>query len=172
VSHEVGHNFGMQHDDKCTDWCALNPASCDGGVYNLGESGGKYVMWSRSVDGSEPNNKKFSQCSTDTAGQFINTKGSTCFNALGQEICGNGVVQGTELCDCGETDPVACALKDPCCTVNCTLSTDYDGLGTPALCRYAFTGPADECSLLVSVVISSCARVRACLGAYTLVFCA
>lgn len=134
VSHEVGHNFGMQHDDKCTDWCSDNPSACDNGVYTEGDAGGKYVMWSRSVDGSESNNKRFSRCSTETAGDFINTKGVLCFNNLGQDICGNGVVQGTEQCDCGETDPVACALKDPCCTVNCTLSDDYDGLGTPALC--------------------------------------
>ena len=36
--------------------------------------------------------------------------------------CGNGVIEGEERCDCGETeDQEACFREDPCCLVNCTL---------------------------------------------------
>ena len=38
-----------------------------------------------------------------------------------RQICGNGVVEGSEQCDCGHDDAATCDYQDPCCTINCTL---------------------------------------------------
>ena len=50
--------------------------------------------------------------------------------APSSQVCGNGVVEGDEQCDCGSDDPVECFEKDPCCKPgNCTLKEG-------ALCRW------------------------------------
>ena len=45
-------------------------------------------------------------------------------------VCGNGIIEGEEECDCGETEnQVLCFAEDPCCLINCTLKEG-------AICRY------------------------------------
>ena len=46
LAHEIGHNFGSQHDPLSGE-CAP------------GGAGGNYVMYPRATSGAEPNNKKF-----------------------------------------------------------------------------------------------------------------
>ena len=46
------------------------------------------------------------------------------------DVCGNGIVEGNEECDCGSSDAEECFQTDPCCTPgNCTLRAG-------ANCRY------------------------------------
>ena len=46
------------------------------------------------------------------------------------DVCGNGIVEGNEECDCGSSDAEECFQADPCCTPgNCTLRAG-------ANCRY------------------------------------
>lgn len=59
MTHEVGHNFGMNHDDSCASYCASNPTECSGNSVT-GGGNGNYIMWPQSVDGTQPNNDKFS----------------------------------------------------------------------------------------------------------------
>ncbi|XP_016055733.1 PREDICTED: disintegrin and metalloproteinase domain-containing protein 25-like [Miniopterus natalensis] len=101
VSHEIGHNLGMQHDDKtCTcghNRCIMYPAK-----------------------GSAT---RFSNCSYAA---FMNTIArrncmyisSNTGNIFKFTQCGNSVVEEGEECDCGT---LSSCMKDPCCASNCTL---------------------------------------------------
>ncbi|CAM9793867.1 unnamed protein product [Rangifer tarandus platyrhynchus] len=103
VTHEMGHNLGMAHDDpkicKCgTAKCILFP----------------YVATTT----------KFSNCSF---GSYWNLgKRRQClFTSPGPQAliretrCGNSVLEEGEECDCGS---LKMCKSDPCCQLNCTLT--------------------------------------------------
>ncbi|CAG8512136.1 7004_t:CDS:10 [Ambispora gerdemannii] len=112
VAHEVGHGFGAIHDCMsfdcpCTDCqcCPLSSSTCDANA--------QYIMnpTSNSVSNS------FSPCSiNDICSAYPNL--GTCLGdpgnkkILSEAMCGNGIKEDGEECDCGtETE---CA-NDPCC---------------------------------------------------------
>ncbi|XP_033757369.1 disintegrin and metalloproteinase domain-containing protein 10-like [Pecten maximus] len=103
-AHEVGHNFGSQHDPE-------NQGTCSPGSGN----GGNFIMFPMATSGHEANNQMFSSCSVGymspilTAKARDTTKG--CFKASGVPICGNNVVETGEECDCGWSD----ACTELCC---------------------------------------------------------
>ncbi|KAG6456568.1 hypothetical protein O3G_MSEX009796 [Manduca sexta] len=145
LAHEIGHNFGSPHDPEvCTPF---------------GEDG-NYIMFARATSGDRKNNNKFSPCSLRAIDPVLNNKARSpkgCFtgndlkfnNAILLEpqpaICGNGVVEEGEECDCGwasECTDVCCRpqaarphykpctltehsvcspSQGPCCTASCTL---------------------------------------------------
>ena len=49
TGHEFGHNWGSSHDSDLSEECAPD--------------GNRYLMYPAAVDGSQPNNEKFSPCS-------------------------------------------------------------------------------------------------------------
>jgi hypothetical protein len=139
VAHEMGHNFGMQHDSQ-GNTCA--------------QSG--FIM--NAVITSTPT--VFSSCSHDYYQQFINS--FSCLENVptskwGNPVCGNGFVEDGEQCDCGpidtcndrccnaktcmyETD-AACSPSDPCCDSNCQIITNTSQVCRPAsgICDVAET---------------------------------
>ncbi|EDQ92901.1 uncharacterized protein MONBRDRAFT_22131 [Monosiga brevicollis MX1] len=100
TTHETGHNFGASHDPNGTD--------CD-------PSGNYYVMHTFAVDGSQPNNNDFSDCSKESILEVLESPDTNCFVPTPAAICGNGVWEpngpddeaGTsddEECDAGFAD--------------------------------------------------------------------
>ncbi|XP_062512100.1 disintegrin and metalloproteinase domain-containing protein 10-like [Corticium candelabrum] len=134
-AHEIGHNFGSNHD--------MSGACAPGGT------AGNYIMYFRATSGTEQNNDQFSLCSRDSMGSVIQVKGqgAGCFENSTGVICGNGVIEGDEECDCGfmadctdsccysanEAKSKQCRLKTgvvcspqqgPCCNEQCEFQSN------------------------------------------------
>lgn len=156
-AHETGHTFGAVHD--CTrqtcpggsdaqPCCPLTTSSCD--------AGGNFIM--NPSTGTDIT--AFSKCSIGNicSGLKGNVK-SDCLTTnrnvklYSGSVCGNGIVEPGEDCDCGSADkckntccdPKTCkftqgSVCDPfnedCCTSQCQFA------GTDKTCR-ASTGPCD-----------------------------
>ncbi|XP_039626154.1 disintegrin and metalloproteinase domain-containing protein 10 isoform X1 [Polypterus senegalus] len=135
-AHEVGHNFGSPHDSgsDCTPGESSSPQ----------KERGNYIMYARATSGDKLNNNKFSSCSIRNISQVLEKKRNNCFVESGQPICGNGLVEPGEQCDCGysdqckdeccydanQADHLKCKLREgkvcspsqgPCCENNCTF---------------------------------------------------
>ncbi|XP_072236638.1 disintegrin and metalloproteinase domain-containing protein 10 [Leuresthes tenuis] len=151
-AHEVGHNFGSPHDSgiECTPGESRQQQS---------KERGNYIMYARATSGDKLNNNRFSICSIRNITAVLTKKRDYCFVESGQPICGNGLVEDGEQCDCGYSDQCKdpccynaneeegkkCKLKPgkicspsqgPCCTPECAFK------GTDAICR-----PESECAL-------------------------
>ena len=73
---------------------------------------------------------------------------TTYYTGPQSQMCGNGIVEGDEECDCGSIDPTACDAVDPCCKPgNCTLKEGKE-------CRY-ISDLATVRMKMTSMVISS-----------------
>uniref|UniRef100_A0A8C6PVL4 Disintegrin and metalloproteinase domain-containing protein 10 n=1 Tax=Nothobranchius furzeri TaxID=105023 RepID=A0A8C6PVL4_NOTFU len=103
-AHEVGHNFGSPHDSgsECTPGESKSQDK---------KEKGNYIMYARATSGDKLNNNKFSVCSIRNISQVLEKKRGNCFVESGQPICGNGLVEPGEECDCGYSDQ----CKDDCC---------------------------------------------------------
>ncbi|TRZ00606.1 hypothetical protein DNTS_031644, partial [Danionella cerebrum] len=141
-AHEVGHNFGSPHDS------GIDCTPGESKAQDLKERG-NYIMYARATSGDKFNNNKFSICSIRNISQVLDKKRSVCFVESGQPICGNGLVEANEQCDCGYNDQCqdqCCFSADeaedknpsqgPCCTPQCSFK------GSDVKCR-----EESECAL-------------------------
>lgn len=112
-AHEIGHNFGSEHD---TDGTTCAPGGSDG----------NYIMYAHATSGNLPNNNKFSSCSINQMAPIIENKCRTttgCFIEPVGYVCGNKIVESPdEDCDCG---------WDEECTETCCNKA-----GTSNECKY------------------------------------
>lgn len=150
AAHELGHSFGMQHDES---------AGCGGG----------FIM-SQAVCGScSTQPQDFSACSESSLTAFLAGNVSCLANPVTQTYngptCGNGIVEAGEQCDCAKSNcagldaccngatcqfaaQAQCSAKDACCDPNtCRPVT------TAAVCRPA----ADACD-----IAETCAGAASC----------
>ncbi|XP_015237938.1 PREDICTED: disintegrin and metalloproteinase domain-containing protein 17 isoform X2 [Cyprinodon variegatus] len=106
TTHELGHNFGAEHDPDNVPYCAPRE-----------DQGGKYVMYPIAVSGDHVNNKLFSNCSKQSIVKRLRSKAPSCFKERNVNVCGNSRVEQGEQCDPG----LLHFNSDPCCTEDCRL---------------------------------------------------
>ncbi|KFZ66957.1 Disintegrin and metalloproteinase domain-containing protein 17, partial [Podiceps cristatus] len=106
TTHELGHNFGAEHDPDSLPECAPTE-----------DQGGKYVMYPIAVSGDHENNKMFSSCSKKSIHRTIEIKAQECFKERNNKVCGNSRVDEGEECDPG----LLYQQADPCCSADCKL---------------------------------------------------
>uniref|UniRef100_A0A7N8YB48 Disintegrin and metalloproteinase domain-containing protein 10 n=1 Tax=Mastacembelus armatus TaxID=205130 RepID=A0A7N8YB48_9TELE len=151
-AHEVGHNFGSPHDSgsECTPGESKSQDK---------KEKGNYIMYARATSGDKLNNNKFSNCSIRNISQVLEKKRSNCFVESGQPICGNGLVEPGEECDCGysdqcrdqccydanQADNKKCKLKPnkvcspsqgPCCTPECNYKSRHEKCREESECAH------------------------------------
>ncbi|XP_075750717.1 disintegrin and metalloproteinase domain-containing protein 10 homolog [Rhipicephalus microplus] len=91
-AHELGHNFGAQHDPpKCVP----------------GGSVGNFLMFASASQGTMPNNRRFSVCSIHDISAILahmfseQSTRSNCLQGVRGPFCGNSIREEDEECDCG-----------------------------------------------------------------------
>ncbi|XP_013379515.1 disintegrin and metalloproteinase domain-containing protein 10 [Lingula anatina] len=138
LAHELGHNFGSEHDNTQDSLCSP------------GDPGfGNYLMYPTANDGQKPNHWLFSQCSKDYINPVLQNKAS-CFIANPGPVCGNGIVEDGEECDCGSAS--YCAETDPCCTPPGGLGYDT-GCTIRKSAGYSCSPLVSECCTTSCVVV-------------------
>uniref|UniRef100_A0A8C6Z0L8 ADAM metallopeptidase domain 19 n=1 Tax=Nothoprocta perdicaria TaxID=30464 RepID=A0A8C6Z0L8_NOTPE len=108
IAHEMGHNFGMNHDSS---GCCTTSAE-DGGCIMASATG-------------HPFPKVFNQCNRKELEKYLQSGGGMCLSNMpdtkkiyGGKKCGNGYLEEGEECDCGEVEE----CDNPCCNANnCSL---------------------------------------------------
>ncbi|KAM7395873.1 hypothetical protein PAMA_007245 [Pampus argenteus] len=106
TTHELGHNFGAEHDPDNVAYCAPRE-----------DQGGKYVMYPIAVSGDHVNNKLFSNCSKRSIVKRLKSMAPSCFKERNTNVCGNSRVELGEECDPG----LLHINSDRCCTDTCRL---------------------------------------------------
>ncbi|KAJ3364288.1 hypothetical protein GGF32_002259 [Allomyces javanicus] len=153
VAHEIGHNFGAIHDCIAAQ-CSAGAQDCSPCTGAAGNStggscdcAGRFLM--NPTDNSATN--QFSPGSIDDICRHV-TKVAKSMGAkscllkpgarklLQGNVCGNGVLEEGEQCDCGDR----CA-QDACCTSQCTLKpnaqcSDRNSPGCCAQCKFKAAG--------------------------------
>ncbi|KAJ8406051.1 hypothetical protein AAFF_G00309390 [Aldrovandia affinis] len=132
MAHELGHNFGMNHD---TGGCCLASPE-EGGCIMAAATG-------------HPFPRVFNHCNEKELQRYLNSGGGKClFNPpntramYGGQRCGNGYLEEGEECDCGEVEE----CSSPCCNANsCTLKAGAECAHGVCCHNCKLKSPGDLC---------------------------
>ncbi|XP_033756847.1 ADAM 17-like protease isoform X2 [Pecten maximus] len=141
VTHELGHNWGCEHDP---DTSSCSPKS---------STGGKYIMYPSSTTGYQANNQFFSSCSRQYVYKVLDGKGFDCFSEAtgGIGLCGNGRIDKDEECDAGQKGDLCCDkdckligqatcsyMNFPCCDrMSCQVASGFKRCRSESGCKKA-----------------------------------
>ncbi|CAD5114258.1 DgyrCDS3399 [Dimorphilus gyrociliatus] len=142
AAHELGHNFGSQHD----------PPSCATDKNNL------FLMYTYAVSGKQSNNQKFSQCSIDHISKVLNSRGSSCLKEPSTSFCGNYKKEDGEDCDVGNV------ADDKCCTTNCKFKTNAVCSDRNSPCCFECTYANSSVKCLDQSNVLNCKKNSFCTG--------
>ncbi|XP_030647675.1 disintegrin and metalloproteinase domain-containing protein 28 [Chanos chanos] len=138
LSHEMGHNLGMNHD---SGGCVCPAASC---------------IMAAALSYSVP--REFSSCSTQSYEKFLDTRNPECIlnkpdrnSLVSPPVCGNGFQEKGEECDCGTLQE----CTNPCCNATTCKLTDGSECAAGDCCQDCKLAPPtlecrakhDECDL-------------------------
>ncbi|XP_070090909.1 disintegrin and metalloproteinase domain-containing protein 17 isoform X5 [Equus przewalskii] len=148
TTHELGHNFGAEHDPDGLPECAPNE-----------DQGGKYVMYPIAVSGDHENNKMFSNCSKQSIYKTIESKAQECFQERSNKVCGNSRVDEGEECDPG----IMYLNNDTCCNSDCTLKpgVQCSDRNSPCCKNCQFETAQKKCQEAIN---ATCKGVSYCTG--------
>ncbi|XP_035382386.1 disintegrin and metalloproteinase domain-containing protein 28 [Electrophorus electricus] len=136
LSHEMGHNLGMNHD---TSSCTCTDNSC---------------IMAAALSYTIP--QHFSSCSVNSFEQYLNSRNPECLlnkpedtKLLQPPVCGNGFKEIGEQCDCGT------ATECPCCNATTCMLKMGSECAEGECCReckildssYMCREKHDECDL-------------------------
>ncbi|XP_010733184.2 disintegrin and metalloproteinase domain-containing protein 17a isoform X2 [Larimichthys crocea] len=148
TTHELGHNFGAEHDPDNIPYCA--PSDDDGG---------KFVMYPIAVSGDHVNNKRFSNCSKISVGKTLRFKAPVCFKERNSKVCGNSRVEEGEQCDPG----LLHLNDDPCCSSDCKFKhkSQCSDRNSPCCRNCKFEQAGVRCQEAIS---ATCKGISSCTG--------
>ncbi|RUS70765.1 hypothetical protein EGW08_021467 [Elysia chlorotica] len=148
VAHEIGHNFGADHDPDTPE---CGPSE---------EQGGKFIMWFSASNGYRPNNFNFSKCSLRQIGRIIP---GSCFQDRSKltGFCGNGIVDPSEECDAGY---IGLQGLDLCCLSSCVLRESAKcSQANEECCENCRIAPAGKVCRVLGY-INTCIKDSHCTG--------
>ncbi|XP_076021692.1 disintegrin and metalloproteinase domain-containing protein 17a [Genypterus blacodes] len=150
TTHELGHNFGAEHDPDNIAYCAPSD-----------DHGGKFVMYPIAVSGDHYNNKRFSNCSKISIGKTLRFTAPVCFKERNSKVCGNSRVEEGEECDPG----LLHLNDDPCCTADCKFKRDTQAecsdRNSPCCRNCRFEQAGVKCQEPIS---ATCKGMSSCTG--------
>lgn len=148
TTHELGHNFGAEHDPDNIRHCAPSD-----------DHGGKFVMYPIAVSGDHYNNKRFSDCSKISVGKTLRFKAPVCFKERNSKVCGNSRVEEGEECDPG----LLHLNNDRCCSADCKFkrNAQCSDRNSPCCINCMFELAGTRCQEPIS---ATCKGVSSCTG--------
>ncbi|XP_040056227.2 disintegrin and metalloproteinase domain-containing protein 17a isoform X2 [Gasterosteus aculeatus] len=148
TTHELGHNFGAEHDPDNVPYCAPSD-----------DHGGKFVMYPIAVSGDHVNNKRFSNCSKISVGKTLRSKAPMCFKERNSRVCGNSRVETDEDCDPG----LLHLNDDPCCSADCKFKSgaQCSDRNSPCCKKCMFEQAGIRCQEPIS---ATCKGISSCTG--------